>query len=123
MRCKIIRSAAAVVASVCVAAATVPRALAVCYWNEPGNFCQCAGYGYGPGYHAPLILGPPDHCAWFSSNEVRWAFPPGPPNYCGYGWACGCGESDQSLLEPTAAPVSQPQPTPASAAAWSSIVR
>jgi len=127
MRCRFFRAAAAivVVASI-VAVVAVREAKAIGYWNEPGNFCQCLGYGDGAGYHAPLILGPPDHCGWFTLHEVRLACPPGPPNYCcncyGCGGSCGCGESDQSLLEP-AAPVAQPQPTPASALRWAPVAR
>ncbi|QDT68610.1 hypothetical protein MalM25_15330 [Planctomycetes bacterium MalM25] len=28
------------------------------YYNMPTNLRQCLGYGYGPGYHAPMLLGP-----------------------------------------------------------------
>jgi hypothetical protein len=123
MRCKFIRAGAAIVVAARILAASVPQAKAVSYWNEPGNFCQCLGYGDGAGYHAPLILGPPEHCGWLTLHEVRLACPPGPPNYYyNCGGSCGGGESDQTLLEP-AAPVSQPQPTPASAALWSPVAR
>ena len=123
MQCKIIRAGAAIVVAACTLAASVPQAKAIGYWNEPGNFCQCWGYGDGAGYHAPLVLGPPEHCGWFALHEVRLACPPGPPNYCcNYGATCGYGESDQSLLEPSA-PSVQPQPTPASATLWSPAVR
>lgn len=29
------------------------------WYNLPISPCQCLGYGYGPGYHAPMVLGSP----------------------------------------------------------------
>jgi hypothetical protein len=46
-------------------------AAAVGYWNIPGNFCQCFGYGWGPGYHAPMVLGPPSCDGFLAHNIVR----------------------------------------------------
>jgi hypothetical protein len=123
MQCKIIRGGAAIVVAACIAAVSVPQARGVGYWNEPGNFCQCVGYGKGAGYHAPFILGPPEHCGWFNPHEVRLACPPGPPSYYNCGATCGCSEDDQSLLEPVTAPIAEPQPAPAWAARWSPAPR
>ena len=46
--------------------ATVSIAVLLCshangagWFNMPTSPCQCIGYGYGPGYHAPLVLGSP----------------------------------------------------------------
>lgn len=29
------------------------------WFNVPMSPCQCLGYGYGPGYHAPMVLSSP----------------------------------------------------------------
>ena len=65
------------------ALATTPAA-AIGYYNLPGNFCQCLGYGNGAGYHSCLVLGPitPHGCR--DTNEVRLACPPR-PSYDYYG--------------------------------------
>ncbi len=34
------------------------QAMAAGWYNMPTSLMQCIGYGYGPGYHSPLILGP-----------------------------------------------------------------
>jgi hypothetical protein len=128
MGCKIFRIGAAIVAVACIAAAFAPPAFAIGYWNLPGNHWQWCGCGYGPGYHAPMVLGPVDYCCCgcFESHEVRLDCPPGPPSYCGYGARCGSGEYEQSLMDPVAPALMpaqpQPQPTPA-AAAWMPMAR
>jgi len=120
---KIFKVGVAIVVVASMFAATVRPSSALCYYNTPGNFCQCCGYGNGPGYHAPLVLGPPTYCEWFSYNAVRLPCPPGPPNYCdycGYGATCGCGAGEQSLLEPSAAPVTE---SPGDSVPWSPPTR
>lgn len=32
--------------------------MAAGWYNMPTSLPQCLGYGYGPGYHSPMILGP-----------------------------------------------------------------
>ena len=43
------------------------------YYNLPGNFCQCFGYGNGGGYHACLVLGPANCGGCCDQHEVRLA--------------------------------------------------
>jgi len=57
---------------------------AVGYWNLPGNFCQCAGYGWGAGHHSCLVLGPMSCNGCCAHNEVRLPCAPQPP-YGSYG--------------------------------------
>jgi hypothetical protein len=124
---KIFKLCLAIVVAACMAGFATSRADAVGYWNVPGNFCQCWGYGWGAGYHAPLVLGPPTYAGWLNPHEVRLACPPGPP--CGYSCesaGCsmgGCGEGDQSLLQPAALPVTNVQPTPMAASFSSPVLR
>lgn len=97
-----------------------PSAFATGYWNLPSNFCQCAGYGCGAGYHAPLVLGPISCRGWFATNEIRLPVPPRPP-YIGYQCPhCTQGTSGfgtPTLLEPEILPTpkafAEPQPIPA----------
>ena len=37
--------------------ATTSSVFAAGYYNMPTSLPQCLGLGYGPGYHAPLMLG------------------------------------------------------------------
>lgn len=46
-------------AVVCVAVLLSSPAEGAGWFNMPTSPCQCIGYGYGPGYHAPLVLGSP----------------------------------------------------------------
>lgn len=64
----------------------LPRfAWAAGYWNVPGTFCQCMGFGCGAGYHAPLVLGPVSWEGWCAHNEIRLPHAPSPS--CGpYFW-------------------------------------
>jgi hypothetical protein len=57
-------------------------ARAVGYWNVPGNFCQCWGYGWGAGHHACLTLGPITHEGCFAHNTDRLSYAPRPPYAC-----------------------------------------
>jgi hypothetical protein len=53
------------------------------YWNVPSNFCQCAGYGLGAGYHACYVLGPSTLHDCFAHGEVRVPCAPQPAYSCG----------------------------------------
>jgi hypothetical protein len=63
------------------------------YWNIPSTFCQCVGYGWGAGYHAPLVLGPITCRECLDHKEIRLPYSPAPS--CGYcqsvGPCCECG--------------------------------
>ena len=48
------------------------------YWNLPGTFCQWSGYGFGGGYHAPLMLGPITYECLSTPNDVRLPYAPNP---------------------------------------------
>ena len=48
------------------------------YWNVPSHFCQWCGCGFGAGYHAPLILGPPTYDCFAGPNEIRVPYAPNP---------------------------------------------
>jgi hypothetical protein len=119
---KIFKIAAAFAVAVCVSGLAAPRAQAVGYWNTPGNFCQCWGYGWGAGYHSCLVLGPPNCGGWLNPHEMRLACPPGPPSYCD-GSCSGCGNSSQSLWEPSALSSGYAQSTPAEALIASPVLR
>lgn len=83
------------------------------YWNVPSNFCQCAGYGCGAGYHAPLVLGPVSWRGWLSKNEIRLPYSPRPP-YGAYGYGEAAGRDDFSaptMLEAETLPPPRPIPT------------
>jgi hypothetical protein len=59
------------VSAVVLLSFTARPASAIGYWNMPGNFCQCFGYGWGPGYHASMVLGPPTCEGIFAHDVVR----------------------------------------------------
>ncbi len=112
LRRNLIRLGAAVLAVVGICSATIPSALAIGYYNLPGSFCQCLGYGNGAGYHSCLVLGPSTWAGFCAPNEVRLPCPPRPP----YAWYCNCqcGPADGGswLNEPAIAPAPGPQPAP-----------
>ncbi|MGD9633324.1 MAG: hypothetical protein AB7G28_09325 [Pirellulales bacterium] len=103
-------------AAALIAFASARSANAIGYYNVPGSFCQCAGYGNGAGHHACLVLGPLDCHGFCSTHEVRLECPPQPP-YAYYN--CGLyGEGSQGTWIQESVPVQlapqpQPQPTPA----------
>jgi len=57
-------------AAILVTLAACGPAQAVGRWNLPSAACQWLGYGYGPGYHAPMLLGPA-HKAPVARHGVR----------------------------------------------------
>jgi hypothetical protein len=61
---------------------TAGTARAIGYWNVPGTFCQCAGYGWGAGHHACYVLGPINCRDCFDHGEVRLPYAPQPPYAC-----------------------------------------
>jgi hypothetical protein len=100
------------VATALFAAATAPSH-AIGYYNLPGSFCQCFGYGNGAGHHACLVLGPISCQGFCATKEVRLECPPRPAYSC-YGCGdCGVPEAGSWLNDPTLAPQPQPAPTPA----------
>jgi hypothetical protein len=89
-----------------------PPALAIGYWNVPGNVCQCWGYGLGAGYHAPLVLGPVSIKGCLAHNEVRLPYSPAPP-YCWTGCSGGgCAIGEASALESELTPGAPSGPMP-----------
>ena len=121
-RRRFVHFAAACAVGLALAAAVEP-ALAIGYWNVPGNCCQWFGYGSGAGHHAPLVLGTPTVRGWWDRNEVRLPCPPGPP----YGWyggaTCNCGYGGPSLMAPSLLPPAGPQLAPSPAAMRPQILR
>jgi hypothetical protein len=101
------------VAALAVVGISVPSVSAAGYWNVPSSFCQCIGYGYGAGYHAPLVLGPITCHGYVNYNEVRLPCPPR-PQYCGCGFEYGgcAGGCNSSLIEPSALPPMSVEPAP-----------
>src|SRR5205085_3377931 len=51
---------------------------AVGYYNVPGNVSQYVGYGFGGGYHAPLVLGRITCDGLCARNETRLPYAPEP---------------------------------------------
>lgn len=119
----IVTSAAALLAL----AATRPAA-AIGYFNVPGSFCQCMGYGNGAGHHSCLVLGPVSCQGFCSTHEVRIECPPQPPyayynsGYYGAG-SQGTWIQDSVPVQfapqqfaPQSAPAAESLPTPTPAA-------
>jgi hypothetical protein len=75
------------------------------YWNVPSNFCQCAGCGFGGGYHAPLVLGPMSCHGWCAKNHYRLPHAPAPCYGCGH---CGGGFEQPTIMDPPPQPAVAP---------------
>src|SRR6266480_4319911 len=84
----------ALTAIVAIEAIGAAHVRAAGYYNLPGNFCQCCGHGFGAGYHAPLILGPPTCRGWCACNETRLLYPPAPCYSC---YQCGIADGPSSV--------------------------
>jgi hypothetical protein len=86
---------------------------AIGYYNLPGNCCQWWGYGYGPGYHAPMVLGPVTHDGSWHDRVIRLPYAPQPQcrGYGCVGW--NDGESTLEGASPTPAVQRPVEPTPA----------
>ncbi len=83
---------------------------AVGYWNMPTSVNQWWGYGCGPGYHAPMVLGPMSARGLVRPEMERRL--PCPPR----GGCCdaGCdGWPDELMTEPMSLPDVGPQRLPA----------
>lgn len=52
------------------------------YYNMPTSWQQCLGVGFGPGYHAPLLLGPMMESG-IAAQRVQRVPAPYPPPACG----------------------------------------
>lgn len=63
-------------------AAVASPAVGVGHYNMPTSLPQCMGMGFGPGYHAPLLLGP-KWKAGVAAQPVRRLPAPLPPPACG----------------------------------------
>jgi len=85
-------------------------AIAVGYFNMPGDFCQWAGHGFSGGYHAPFVLGPVRTDGAVFPNVTRHSRAPNPyacAPYCGNGYSdYGSGMAVPTMvpMEPSAAP-------------------
>jgi hypothetical protein len=122
-RRNLIRLGAALLAVTGIVTATIPAASAAGYYNLPGSFCQCFGYGNGAGYHSCLVLGPSTWNGFCAPHEVRLPYAPQPPyawyNNCQCGPACG----EPRFGEPTELPSPGPQYAPGPAAMRPQILR
>jgi hypothetical protein len=70
------------IVALAVSAAVAPPAAGVGYYNMPTSLPQSLGMGFGPGYHAPLLLGPKMK-APIAAQSVRRLPAPLPPPACG----------------------------------------
>lgn len=126
LRTRAIQLAAATGAAFGLLAVAPSSASAIGYYNVPGSFWQCVGYGNGAGHHACLMLGPLSCRGFCSTHEVRVACPPGPPNsyygYCANGWNGPMSEGSW-IDGPTLPPPSSPEPMPEPAAMRPQILR
>jgi len=111
-----------IVAAALLAIGVARPAAAIGYFNVPGSFCQCMGYGNGAGHHSCLVLGPVSCQGFCSTHEVRVECPPQPP-YAYYNNRYGGGSNGTWIQEsvpvqfaPQPTPAAEPLPTPTPAA-------
>jgi hypothetical protein len=86
-------------------------ACATGHWNVPSTFYQWSGYGFGGGYHAPLVLGPATHEYLSAPNEVRLQRAPNPYGCAPYCNGGSCGANGPAMMTPNAQPDPGPQQT------------
>lgn len=105
-------------AAALIAFAAARPAAAIGYFNVPGSFCQCMGYGNGAGHHSCLVLGPMSCQGFCSTHEVRVECPPQPP-YAYYNNLYRAGSNGTWIQEsvpvqfaPQSTPAAEPLPTP-----------
>jgi hypothetical protein len=69
----------------------------------PGACCHWFGYGWGPGYHAPLLRGPVSCCDGWMGQGVRvLPYRPTPAAAC---YGCdGCQHVSSPLFQSSALP-------------------
>lgn len=78
----------ALLALIAAASAATPSvSFASGWYNMPTSLEQCLGVGFGPGYHAPLLLGPKLKSKIASQRIVRVPAPLAPAPACGFGSA------------------------------------
>lgn len=70
------------------------------YFNLPTSLQQCLGVGFGPGYHAPLILGPPWKGVGAVQRVKRVWHPLKPPCHSGFAEPAVLGMSPASSYGP-----------------------
>jgi hypothetical protein len=91
-------------------------AVAIGYYNLPGNICQWCGYGMGAGYHAPMVLGPPSVTGALSHNTQRlWRAPAPPCSSFSYDPSGGDAMTEPTMLDPTRTPSPELLPVPPAA--------
>jgi hypothetical protein len=73
------------------------------WYHMPCSACQCMGWGFGPGYHAPLLLGPRG-CIPTRPQKIMHL----PATPCGVG--VGCGGCDPWGMSQLVAPQYMPAP-------------
>jgi hypothetical protein len=112
------RFMAACLAAIVFVAASASSAWALGYYNLPGSFCQCFGYGNGAGHHACLVLGPSSCHGFCATNEVRLECPPQPPYRYYAGGECNSMtrgtwlEGPEQIQRPLPQPLPEPTPAP-----------
>ncbi len=107
------------------AACVVAPAPGAGYFNMPTNLRQCLGVGYGPGYHAPMLLGPAMKAGTEAKRLRRTPAAFAPPSHgcyshgpsAGQGGCSGpgCGGWETYLAAPQPAvlgPAAHPTPAP-----------
>lgn len=111
-------------ATIALAMCFASDALGAGYFNMPTNLRQCLGYGYGPGYHAPMLLGPMMKAGIEAQrlHRVPTAFAPPPRGWTDgpSAWNAGCAGPDcggwDSYLatphQPATGVIMQPSPAP-----------
>lgn len=65
------------------------------YYNMPTSLPQCLGVGFGPGHHAPLVLGPWWKAKITAQRVQRLPAPLAPPVGCEFG-AASCWDAGYS---------------------------
>ena len=59
-------------------------ALGAGYYNLPTSLPQCLGMGFGPGYHAPMVMGPMMKAPTSAQRVERLPAALAPPMYGGF---------------------------------------
>lgn len=81
-----------------VACAAASESLGAGYFNMPTDLRQCLGVGFGPGYHAPMLLGPALKAGIEAKRlrRVPAAYAPSAPAWGGApaAWSDGCAGPD-----------------------------
>ncbi len=80
------------------AAALATPTLGAGYYNMPTSLPQCLGMGFGPGYHAPLVLGPKMKAGIAAQPVQRIPAALAPPADCGFDAPTFWSEGPQKVL-------------------------